>query len=164
MAVTWSEYGDCRYILYRSLLTLLRKIVKHKLENGGLLVASAPDNNDARHDSRTPWGSRVRTRMQQSRAHLSKNVRGISVRRICVAVRVHSCRHASLSNETYRKLRYIKFNNRWSHNLFSNIFTERNFGFHTKNSSIHQSPTNLFYLFIRIFLSSKIINLLQNSI
>ena len=45
-----------------------------------------PDNNRARHDSRTPCGSRVWTRMQQSREHSSKGVRGISVHRICVAV------------------------------------------------------------------------------
>ena len=81
-------------------------------------------------------------------AQSSKGVRGISVRRICVAVRDHSCRHASWSNETHRKLRYIKFNNRWPRNLFSSIFTERNFGFYTKNSWIYQSPTNLFYLFL----------------
>ena len=114
-----------------------------------------PDNNHAWHDARTPCGSHVRTRMHQSRAHSSKDERGISVRRICISVRYHSCWHASLMNETHRKLRYIKFNNRWSRNLFSNIFTERNFGFHTKHSWIYQSPTNLFYLFIGIFLSSN---------
>ena len=114
-----------------------------------------PDNNRARHDTRMPCGSRVWSRMQQFCAHSSKAMRGISVRRICVAVRDHSYRHASWSNETHRKLRYIEFNNRWSRNLFSSIFTERNFGFHTKNSRIYQSPMNLFYLFIRIFLSSK---------
>ena len=69
-----------------------------------------PDNNRARHDANTPCGSRVQTRMQQSRVHSSKGVRGISVRRICVAVRDHSCKHASSSNETHRKWRYIKFN------------------------------------------------------
>ena len=118
-------------------------------------VVRYPDKNHARHDARTSCGSCVRTRMQQFRAHSSKGVRGISVRRICVAVRNHSYRHASWSNETHRKLRYIKFNNRWSRNLFSSIFTERNFGFHTENSWIYQSPTNLFYLFIRILLTSK---------
>ena len=60
-----------------------------------LIFKNYPDNNRARLDSRTPCGSRVRMRMQQSRAHSSKGVRGISVRRICVAVRDHSCRHAS---------------------------------------------------------------------
>ena len=39
------------------------------------------DNNHAQHAARTPCGSRVRTRMQQSCAHSSKGVRGISVRR-----------------------------------------------------------------------------------
>ena len=83
----------------------------------------------------------------------------------CIVVRTRdqhsvpaSCRAWLLSgwsNETHRTLRYIKFNNRWSRNLFSSIFTERNFRFRTKNSWIYQSPTNLFYLFIRIFLTSK---------
>ena len=114
-----------------------------------------PDNNRAQHEARAPCGSRVRTRLQQSRAHSSKGVRGISVRRICVAVRDHSCRHTSWSNETHRKLRYIKFNNHWLPNLFSSIFKVRNFGFHTKNYWIDQSPTNRFHLFIRIFLTSK---------
>ena len=68
-----------------------------------------PNNNRAQHDTCTPCGSRVRTRMQQSCAHWFKGVRSISVRRICVAVCDHSCRHASWSNETHRKLRFIKF-------------------------------------------------------
>ena len=99
--------------------------VKNYLENSGLefclphppyspdlAPSDYPDNNRARHDARTPCGSHLQTRVQQSRAHSSKDVRGISVRRICVAVCDHSCRHASLSNETHIKLRYIKFNNR----------------------------------------------------
>ena len=91
-----------------------------------------------RHDARTPCGSRVRMRMQQSRAHSSEGVKEVSVRCICVAVRDHSCSHASWSNEMHRKLRYIKFNNHRSRKLFSSIFTEQNFGFHTKNSWIYQ--------------------------
>ena len=31
-----------------------------------------PDNSRARHDARTPCGSRMRMKMQQSRAHSSK--------------------------------------------------------------------------------------------